>query len=31
MTDPWIQSTGGPCGADVHGIDLSQPLADAAF
>jgi len=31
MTDPWIQSTGGACGADVHGIDLSRPVDDAAF
>src|SRR5260370_17950017 len=28
MSKIWIQPTGGALGADVHGIDLSQPLHD---
>lgn len=24
----WIQPTGGPLGADVHGVDLSRPIDD---
>src|SRR6185437_7393944 len=31
MSEVWIQSTGGALGADVHGVDLSQPMSDAAF
>src|SRR5690242_10108285 len=31
MSNMWIQSTGGALGADVHGIDLSQPVDDATF
>ncbi|TMJ26478.1 MAG: TauD/TfdA family dioxygenase, partial [Alphaproteobacteria bacterium] len=31
MSEIWIQSTGGALGADVHGVDLSQPVSDAAF
>ena len=31
MSNLWIQPTGGALGADVHGIDLSQPVDDAAF
>lgn len=27
----WIQPTGGPLGADVHGIDLAQELAPSAW
>jgi taurine dioxygenase len=27
----WIQPTGGACGADVHGIDLSRPVDDVTF
>lgn len=27
----WIQPTGAACGADVHGVDLSQDVDDAAF
>ena len=30
-TDLWIQPTGGPLGADVHGVDLSKDLDDATF
>ena len=26
-----VQPTGGALGADVHGVDLSQPVSDAAF
>ncbi|MBS0219747.1 MAG: TauD/TfdA family dioxygenase [Proteobacteria bacterium] len=29
MSEIWIQPTGGPLGADVHGVDLSQPVGDA--
>jgi len=29
MNEIWIQSTGGALGADVHGVDLSQPVSDA--
>ncbi len=31
MSEMWIQPTGGALGADVYGIDLSQPVSDAAF
>ncbi|MBX9946658.1 MAG: TauD/TfdA family dioxygenase [Reyranella sp.] len=31
MTAPRIQPTGGALAADVHGVDLSQPLSEAAF
>ena len=31
MTELWIQPTGGALGADVFGIDLSQPVSDAQF
>jgi taurine dioxygenase len=31
MTGMWIQPNGGALGADVHGVDLSQPVSDAAF
>jgi taurine dioxygenase len=31
MSHLWIQPTGGALGADVHGIDLSQPIDDATF
>src|SRR3954468_14502228 len=31
MSEIWIQPTGGALGADVHGVDLSQPVSDAAF
>jgi taurine dioxygenase len=31
MSEVWIQPTGGALGADVHGVDLSQPVSDAAF
>ena len=31
MSEIWIQPTGGALGADVHGIDLSQPMRDATF
>src|SRR5260370_3812851 len=31
MSKMWIQPTGGALGADVHGIDLAQPLDDATF
>lgn len=27
----WIQPTGGPLGADIHGVDLSHPLDNATF
>lgn len=28
-TTVWVQPTGGPLGADIHGIDLSRPLDKA--
>ena len=31
MSELWIQPSGGALAADVHGIDLSQSLGDAAF
>ncbi len=31
MSELWIQPTGGALGADVHGVDLSRPISDAAF
>lgn len=31
MSEIWIQPTGGPLGADVHGVDLGKPLSDATF
>jgi taurine dioxygenase len=31
MSEMWIQPTGGPLGADVHGVDLSRPVSDAVF
>lgn len=31
MSQLWIQPTGGALAADVHGVDLSQPLGEAAF
>ena len=31
MSEIWIQPTGGALAADVHGVDLSKPLSDAAF
>ena len=31
MSEVWIQPTGGALGADVHGVDLSKPMSDAAF
>ncbi|CAN5837589.1 TauD/TfdA family dioxygenase [soil metagenome] len=31
MSEVWIQPTGGALGADVHGLDLSHPIGDAAF
>jgi len=31
MSEVWIQPTGGALAADVHGVDLSKPLSDAAF
>ena len=31
MSEVWIQPTGGALGADVHGVDLSKPVSDAAF
>ena len=31
MHDLWIQPTGASLGADVHGVDLSQPLGDGEF
>src|ERR1700761_1016036 len=31
MSELWIQSTNGALGADVHGVDLSQPMSDATF
>ena len=31
MTDIWIQPTGGALGADIHGVDLSQPMSEATY
>jgi taurine dioxygenase len=31
MNEVWIQPTGGALGADVHGVDLSKPVSEAAF
>lgn len=31
MTEMWIQPTGGALGADVHGVDISHDMGDAAF
>ena len=31
MSEVWIQPTGGALAADVHGVDLSWPVSDAAF
>ena len=31
MSDVWVQPTGGALGADIHGVDLSKPVGDAAF
>ena len=31
MSELWIQPTNGALGADVHGIDLGQPMSDATF
>jgi taurine dioxygenase len=31
MRELWIQPTGGALGADVCGIDLSEPVSDAVF
>ena len=31
MSEVWIQPTGGALGADVHGVDLSKPMSEAAF
>ena len=31
MSQVWIQPTGGALGADVHGVDLSKPVNEAAF
>ena len=31
MSEIWIQATGGALGADVYGVDLSQPMSDADF
>jgi alpha-ketoglutarate-dependent taurine dioxygenase len=31
MSEVWIQPTGGALGADVHGVDLSQPLSGTQF
>jgi len=31
MSEIWIQPTGGALGADVHGVDLSRPVSDAAL
>jgi len=31
MSHIWIQPTGGALGADVHGVDLSQPVDEPTF
>ena len=31
MSTMWVQSTGAALAADVHGVDLSQPMSDATF
>ena len=31
MSTTWVQSTGGALGADVYGVDLSQPISDETF
>lgn len=31
MSELWIQPSGGALAADVHGVDLSKPIDDAAF
>lgn len=31
MSDMWVQPTGGALGADIHGVDLSQPVDDIVF
>ncbi len=31
MSGMWVQPTGGALGADVYGVDLSQPVSDETF
>ena len=31
MSAMWVQPTGGALGADVYGVDLSQPMSDDTF
>jgi len=31
MSTMWVQPTGGALGADVYGVDLSQPMSDDIF
>jgi taurine dioxygenase len=31
MSDVWVQPTGGALGADIHGVDLSQPVGDVVL
>ena len=31
MSTMWVQPTGGALGADVYGVDLSQPMSDETF
>lgn len=31
MSELWIQPSGGALAADVHGVDLTRPIGDAAF